>query len=166
MKTYLTTLACASVLALSIAGCAAEEPESGSAVDTASLAIAEAGPYTLEGSNYSLRACSIISKLAAELEYQSDPIIYSEDIRAVTYDVLTAQLSSMLAAGTSDRYAALNDSLIRVDEAFINDEIELGISLLGAVLSECSAITVVDNEELNERGIVIAPGAIPNLTEE
>lgn len=166
MKSLFVSLACTSVLALSLAGCAAEETESGSAADTASLAIAEAGPYTLKGSDYSLRACSRISKLATILADQSVPITSPEDIRAITHDVLAAQSSSILAASTSDRYAALNDSLIRVDEAFINGEVGLGISLLGEVLSECSAITVVDNEELNERGIIIAPGAIPNLTEE
>ncbi len=146
-------------------GCS-PEPSGQSMVSSAdAAAIVSAGPYDIDASDATLRACSQTLRLATAIGDEEITLGNEEDNATFTYTLLEAKAQALYAATLTARYGMLYDAFRVVDDYLVRDDFISAQDNLGGILNACSGITAADSEELSNRGIVIEPGAVPNLVQ-
>lgn len=159
LNVVLSAIAAAS-LTLSVAGCSSEVE-----LTEAQVAMSEAGPYVAEASDSALRACSGVSALVDAIESDLATFATGATLLQLEATFLDNMALAFNAAEITPRYIALYEKFQTVDNALLDDNLDAFYVLLDDVMIACSDMTVVDNEELSNRGIDIEPGNIPRVSQ-
>lgn len=160
MRKFTTASMLSLVGLLTLTGC------SGAAALTESQqAMVDAGPYVAEASDEALRACSGAAAVSDTIDGDVAVFAAGSNFMEIEASLLDSMAKSFKAAELTPRYANIYNAFRTVDAALLNDDAEAVYYLIDDILVACSDMTLVDNEELSNRGIDIEPGNVPRVAE-